>query len=125
MGLVEPIRWWRRPSGVMMKFRWLVGVGSLLLGSFMVLASPTGASTNSYPPIPVPRIGGPLPCHDASIPGYSAGQAAAVEKRIDALVGQDLSSLGQCAHGQLLLTLTPGSEAMAKHRGPPSGPRCR
>lgn len=74
----------------------------------------SGASTATYPPFLKPASGPILPCSDASIPAVPAGQIDSVEKDVTAFVGSAFNGIGQCAHGQLLLMLRPGSEHLAK-----------
>lgn len=59
----------------------------------------------------------PTPCLSStatSIAPVAAAQVPVVENAVRALVGARFEGIGQCAHGLLFLTLTPGSEATAQ-----------
>jgi hypothetical protein len=91
-------------------------MGSVVLAGALLLVNPqiSGASTASYPPFLKPASGRPLPCSDPSIPAVPAGRIDSLEKEVTAYVGPAFNGIGQCANGQLLLMLTPGSEHLAK-----------
>jgi hypothetical protein len=83
--------------------------------SAMTITQQAGASTRGYPPVPNTATIVPPACttpsHGAPI---LAGKIAAQERAITAFVGNHFQALGQCGPGLLSLTLTPGSEALAK-----------
>lgn len=59
----------------------------------------------------------PAPCSPSSktsILPVPPSQVTAVESAVESVVGEHMTSLGQCAHGLLYLALTPGSEALAR-----------
>jgi hypothetical protein len=83
----------------------------------------TAATSSSYPPIARPAPAAQQPCPFATaIPPVPAGQIQAIEKEVAAFAGKHLVGVGQCAHGLLVVMLTPGTEALAKrvraHFGP-------
>jgi hypothetical protein len=81
----------------------------------IIMAQPAAASANSYPPVPRSTTIVPPACTKSS-PGTPivAGKIAAQEKAITAFVGAHFQALGPCGSGLFSLTLTPGSEAVAK-----------
>jgi hypothetical protein len=86
----------------------LVGVG-------MASGQATAATSTSYPPIERTVPAAQQPCNFAtSIPVVPGDQVQAIEKEVTAFVGKHFDGIGQCAHGLLVLTLTPGSEALAQ-----------
>jgi hypothetical protein len=101
---------------LMMRSRGFLAMGSIVLAGALLVVSPqiAGASAATYPPFLKPAPGPRLPCSDPSIPAVPAGQIASLEKDVTAYVGPAFNGIGQCAHGQLLLMLRPGSERLAK-----------
>lgn len=89
---------------------WLAALCAMTLATPFVPGA-AGAATSS------PVSANTLAPHCAqSKPGVPivAGKLAAQERAITAFVGTHFQSLGQCGPGLLALTLTPGSEALAK-----------
>jgi hypothetical protein len=75
----------------------------------------TAATSSSYPPIARTVPAAQQPCAFATaIPPVPAGQIQAIEKEVASLAGNLLIGVGQCAHGLLVVMLTPGSEALAQ-----------
>jgi hypothetical protein len=87
-----------------------------VLGTGVMTSTSGGAPSTAYPPITRSVPGVPLACTSpaSTIPPVPAGKVAPEEKEITAFVGHHLSGLGQCGHGLLVLTLTPGSESLAQ-----------
>ena len=75
----------------------------------------TAATSSSYPPIArtVPSAQQPCPFATA-IPPAPTGQIQTIETEVAAFAGKHLLGVGQCAHGLLVVMLTPGSEALAQ-----------
>lgn len=88
----------------------------LLVGAATSVPETAGAASGGASPIgkwdlePAPC----LPSSKTSIPPVPPSQIAAVESAVQSVVGEHMTSLGQCAHGLLYLALTPGSEALAR-----------
>jgi hypothetical protein len=83
----------------------------------------TAAGSSSYPPIARPVPAAQQPCTFAtSIP---PGQIQPIEKEVAAFAGKRLIGVGQCAHGLLVVMLTPGSEALAQKVRADFGPSVR
>jgi hypothetical protein len=94
-----------------------------LLGTGMISGGAAAASSSSYPPITGPVQAVPPPCTKAtSIPPVPAAQVPAIEKKLIAFVGNHIYGIGQCGHGLLVLTLSPGSEALAQRVRAKFGP---
>jgi hypothetical protein len=75
----------------------------------------TAATSSSYPPIARAIPATQQPCtFVASTPPVPIGQIQTIEKEIGAFAGKNLIGEGQCAHGLLVVMLTPGSEALAQ-----------
>ncbi|MGP0032627.1 MAG: hypothetical protein ACLPVF_19260 [Acidimicrobiales bacterium] len=67
--------------------------------------------------------GVPPACTSApSIAPVPAAQTRSIEKAVTAFVGTHLTGLGQCGHGLVVLTLTPGSESLAQQVRAKFGP---
>ena len=87
----------------------LVGVGMAAAGRA------TAASSASYPPMARAVPAAQHPCtFAAAVPPVAAGQIQAIEKEVVAFAGTHVMGVGQCAHGLLVVMLTPGSEALAQ-----------
>ncbi len=96
---------------------WITLVVVLLfsvIGAGLAAVSPPAAAVN-YPPIPPsdgPELSSCLhPANTATIPKAQMNSAIA---GIEAMVGSHLQGIGPCASGHVVLTLTPGSERLAK-----------
>src|SRR5450755_1746367 len=86
-----------------------------LVGLGMASGQATAATSTSYPPIERTVPAAQQPCNFAtSVPAVPADLVQAIEKEVMAFVGKHFDGIGQCAHGLLVLTLTPGSEALAQ-----------
>jgi hypothetical protein len=88
-----------------------------LVGLGMASGQATAATSTSYPPIERTVPAAQEPCTFASSippPPVPANQVQAIEKEVMAIVGKHFDGIGQCAHGLLVLTLTPGSEVLAQ-----------
>jgi hypothetical protein len=86
-----------------------------LAGAGMAGGQTTAATSSSYPPIARTVSAAQQPCTFAtSIPPVPSGQIQAIEKEVAAFAGKHLIGVGQCAHGLLVVMLTPGSEALAQ-----------
>jgi len=86
-----------------------------LAGAGMAGGQTTAATSSSYPPIARTVPAAQQPCTFAtSIPPVPSGQIQAIEKEVAAFAGKHLIGVGQCAHGLLVVMLTPGSEALAQ-----------
>jgi hypothetical protein len=92
-------------------------VAGVLLGVAVTGGAAGAGPAASYPPIAKTVAAIPPACISAatSIPPVPPGQVSTLEKNVTAFVGHHLQGLGQCGHGLLVLTLTPGSEVLAQH----------
>jgi len=91
--------------------RFARGLGCFTFGT----VQPVEAASSSYPPIPSTIAAVPPACtNPTGIPAVAPGQVPTIEQEITALVVGHFQGLGQCGHGLLVLTLTPGSESTAQ-----------
>jgi hypothetical protein len=97
----------------------VIGLLTVLVGGTLVIAAMGGPaaadSSNSYPPIRLATPAIPTPCFSpSSIPPLPAARESAIEKSVTAFVGAHLNGIGQCGNGLIEITLSPGSEGLAK-----------
>jgi hypothetical protein len=94
----------------------IAATGVLALAAVGIAGEQATAATSSpYPPIARAVPAGQHPCTFAtSIPPVPAGQVQATETEVAAFAGKHLIGVGQCAHGLLVVMLTPGSESLAQ-----------
>jgi hypothetical protein len=94
----------------------IAAMGALALACVAIAGGhATAATSSSYPPIARTVPAAQQPCPFAtSIPPVPAGQIQAIEMEVTAFAGKRLIGVGQCAHGLLVVMLTPGNEALAQ-----------
>ncbi len=79
-------------------------------------APAAGAASRSLAPAAAGNAD-PAPCQGSSqttIPSVPPAQVPVIEKEVMALAAGHFDGIGQCAHGLLFLSLTPGSESTAR-----------
>lgn len=101
-------------------------VATLLLAGAGIVAAPVGAGADAggsapsraqaYPPFVSPPAVEPPACRatSRSPDAVPAGQVQSVEHQVTAFAGTHFEGIGQCGGGLILMTLTDGSEAVAK-----------
>jgi hypothetical protein len=83
-------------------------------GGGLTVIAPAAAAAN-YPPVPSSAGGDLASClHPATMSTIPEAQMDSTIDGINALAGSHVEGIGPCASGQIALTLTPGSEGLAK-----------